>query len=100
MKESKDIAEVALKGALVIIVIILALVIIGSVIEPFMETDKEAGVIVSSSADSSMLTLTSDTLDGLYAAIDGYKEDGYSVVTYPAPYSTKTSAEWFTTMER
>ena len=96
-----DIVDLVLKGTLVIMAIGLALVLTAAVIEPFVHTDDTVeSVAVSSSADGAMITITASSLDGLYEAIDGYRADGYTVVTYPAPYSTKTSAEWFTTMER
>ena len=101
MKKSEDIIEAALKGSLIVIAIIFAISVIGEIIEPFMEADDTAeSVVISSSADGEMITVTADSLDGLYDAIDGYTADGYTVVTYPAPYGSKTSAAWFTTMVR
>lgn len=101
MKREEDIVDLVLKGTLIIMAIGLALVLTVVIIAPFVGSDDtEERVVVSSSIDGSMITITAGTLDELYAAIDGYKADGYSVVTYPAPYSTRTSADWFTTMTR
>lgn len=96
-----DIVDLVLKGTLVIMAIGLAFVLTTAVIAPFVHTDDtEESPDVSSSADGAMMTITASSLDGLYEAIDEYLADGYRVVTYPAPYSTKSSVKWFTTMER
>ena len=96
-----DIVDLVLKGTLVVMAIVIAFALTTAIIAPFVHTDDTVeSVAVSSTADGAMLTITASSLDGLYDAIDGYRADGYRVVTYPAPYSTKTTAEWFTTMER
>lgn len=101
MKKSEDIVDLVLKGTLVVMAIVIAFVLTTVIIAPFVHTDDTAeSVVISSSADGEMITVTADSLDGLYDAIDGYTADGYTVVTYPAPYGSKTSAAWFTTMVR
>lgn len=100
MKKSEDIVDFVLKGTLVVMAIVIAFVLTNAIIAPFVHTDDTEESVVSSTADGEMITVRADSLDGLYKAIDGYTADGYTVVTYPAPYGSKTSAAWFTTMVR